>query len=267
MSKRKKYKLENKDPEIKEFLKSRNIPFVHPAYGIVCYPGGVKTEWNTGDNCLVVGYRNSKKDQDQLRKLVRENYGADTFHTGHLTMSRFCEYATVEDFIKLVDLMLNLPFEIEKKVGGRKKKVEFMKSDYFMNVANLIRFSVENKFPMPLDRGDLGFDDVDDIVRLGYSENAASVLSKGENKGLIREHIVPCIMIIDEAIQMVEDGKTSPEIAGMIKSNLAIVVITEEEAYTINSDLGYLTTMPDNWEFGDDIFARLHDGKITLINY
>ena len=95
------------------------------------------------------------------------------------------------------------------------------------------------------------FDDHDDIITIGKD---AAVLANPDAPQW-REHIVPCTMIKEEAIRMAQAGATIPQIAQMLKENLAIVIITAEEAKTLDSV--YQTTMPAGWTFGDSIFARL----------
>jgi hypothetical protein len=54
------------------------------------------------------------------------------------------------------------------------------------------------------------------------------------------------------------------EIAQMIKNNLAIVLITNEEAELLDNELDLQTSMPEDWNFGDDVFARLNVAQIKL---
>ena len=95
------------------------------------------------------------------------------------------------------------------------------------------------------------FDDHDDIITIGKDE---AVLANPDAPQW-REHIVPCTLIKEEAIRMAQAGATIPQIAQMLKENLAIVIITAEEAKAL--DAVYQTTMPAGWTFGDNIFARL----------
>lgn len=262
------YELSTKNNEIKEFLDENDIAYKEHGYGIVCRPSGVKTEWNTGDDCLVVGMdAKIKPDNVNLRRHIEEYFGEDTvFKPRTMTMSRFCKYAKVADFKLLIEIMSELPFEIQKSLPPFKLKVRLKERDYFMNTAKLIKFAVENSYPIPLNRGDLGLDVVDDIIRIGYSQAAAESIINEAQVSIVREHIVPCKMVIEEAVEMVRKKEPIPKIAGMIKSNLAIVQITEDEAKVINSEYGYLITMPEDWKFGDDIFARLNAAKILLYN-
>jgi hypothetical protein len=50
----------------------------------------------------------------------------------------------------------------------------------------------------------------------------------------------------------------------MIKTNLAIVLITNEEATKLDYELDMQTNMPEGWNFGDSVFARLNFAQIIL---
>lgn len=122
---------------------------------------------------------------------------------------------------------------------------------YFEKTAQLIEFAVKLQHWDVLDRGSLGFDAHDELITVG--ESKAALANPDAPKW--REHIVPCTMVKEEAIRMVEDGATVPQIAQMLKENLAIVVLTAQEAKRLDSV--YKTTMPKGWNFGDSVFARL----------
>lgn len=79
-----------------------------------------------------------------------------------------------------------------------------------------------------------------------------------------REHIVSCVVIVDEAIRMYETKLSINEVADMIKDNLKIVHITKEEQKFVDYTLKLQRTMPAEWKFGDSIFARLKAADIKL---
>jgi hypothetical protein len=87
---------------------------------------------------------------------------------------------------------------------------------------------------------------------------------KRTKENTYREHIVPCIMIFNQAVTMTMDNRPVTEIAQMIKNNLAIVLITNEEAQLLDNELDLQTSMPEGWTFGDNVFARLDFAKILL---
>jgi hypothetical protein len=71
-------------------------------------------------------------------------------------------------------------------------------------------------------------------------------------------------MIYNQAVTMTMEKCPVTEIAQMIKNNLAIVLITNEEAVKLDNELDMQTSMPEGWKFGDDIFARLKVASIEL---
>ena len=77
-------------------------------------------------------------------------------------------------------------------------------------------------------------------------------------KNSYREHIVPITMIIDEAARMLKDeNANNGQLIEMLKKNLKVVHITEKQAEYLDIKLGLRTTMPKDWKFGDDEFARI----------
>lgn len=93
-------------------------------------------------------------------------------------------------------------------------------------------------------------DSIDDKITRGHSKNWQPHLS-------YREHVVPCIMIHNQAFDMALVNYSAEDIAAMIERHLAIVLITPDEAYKLDCELGLRTEMPQGWQFGDDVYARL----------
>lgn len=87
-----------------------------------------------------------------------------------------------------------------------------------------------------------------------------SINYKEETK--YREHVVPCIKIVERAAILTAEGFTVEEVANFIRTHLVIILITREEAKYIDIDLGLRDRMPENWSWGDNIFARLDEGNI-----
>ena len=71
-------------------------------------------------------------------------------------------------------------------------------------------------------------------------------------------------MVFNQAVTMTMEKRSVTEVAQMIKNNLAIVLITNEEAELLDNELDMQTTMPEGWNFGDSVFARLELAKIQL---
>lgn len=78
-----------------------------------------------------------------------------------------------------------------------------------------------------------------------------------------REHIVPCEVLRKEAKRIFLNGGTKEDIAEMLHKNLYIVNIHEQDARRLDGELGLRDSMPEGWEFGDCIFARLDEAKIN----
>jgi hypothetical protein len=123
---------------------------------------------------------------------------------------------------------------------------------YFEVTAKTIEFAVKvGNWDYLKSREALGYDSHDSLITLGYSKAAEA----NPVAPRWREHVVPCVLITERAVQMVESGASYVEVAQMLKENLAVVVITQEEAKILDSK--YKVVMPAGWEFGDSVFARL----------
>ena len=102
----------------------------------------------------------------------------------------------------------------------------------------------------------------DKLITVGYSINGKQQEINGKNA--YREHIVPCTLIERKAIEMFKSGNTVEQVAEMIKSNLFILRISDEEAYKLDIELGLRTVMPEGWDFGQDVYSRITFAGIQL---
>lgn len=165
------------------------------------------------------------------------------------------------DFWVLVDLLENIDGIVAKSrgIGTKVFTREEDETDKFEKIAGRYFYAIENKDQELLDiaRSLLSGDSIDHIIGRGESVSRTKEDS-------YREHVVPCIMIHNETIRMVLAGATKVDVAQMIATNLAIVRITKAEADKLDHKLKLKTTMPDGWNFGDDVFARLNVAKIQL---
>lgn len=132
---------------------------------------------------------------------------------------------------------------------GERKNFKTSDEGYFEKTAIALKAIIDAEAFDFLTRNT--FDQHDQLITIGQSK----AVEANPNVPTWREHVVPCTMILQEAVQMVQNGCTVPELAQMLKENLAIVTITAEEAKKL--DAVYQTTMPAGWEFGDSVFARL----------
>jgi len=139
--------------------------------------------------------------------------------------------------------------------ASRSAKLKTSDEGYFEGTATVLKVAAELQQWSFFDRDKCGFDDHDELITVGKSKAFEAAKALDPDYSGWREHIIPCTLIRDEFIQMVEAGATVAELAQMLKTNLAIVMITPEEAALIDST--YKTTMPDGWNFGDSVFARL----------
>jgi hypothetical protein len=151
---------------------------------------------------------------------------------------------------------------IVRKVRGQAIKPiprEVSERNIFEKIAKRFKYflEAEDGFGLENTRSLLEGDSIDHLITIGESV-------KRTKENTYREHIVPCIMIYNEAMTMTMEKRSVTEIAQMIKNNLAIVLITNEEAELLDNELDMQTSMPENWKFGDNVFARLVTAQIQL---
>jgi len=80
-----------------------------------------------------------------------------------------------------------------------------------------------------------------------------------------REHVVPCALLRDRCMELLQAGLPVTSAAEWMRPYLAIVMITPEEANTLDVGMGLKTCMPRAWRFDTDcIFERLHAAGITF---
>jgi len=151
---------------------------------------------------------------------------------------------------------------IVKKVRGQALKPiprEVSERNIFEKIAKRFRYFIDNEdgFGLENARALLEGDSIDHLITIGESV-------KRTKENTYREHIVPCIMVFNQAVTMTMEKRSVTEVAQMIKNNLAIVLITNEEAELLDNELDMQTSMPEGWNFGDSVFARLDVAKILL---
>ena len=197
---------------------------------------------------MIIGYCATQEARDQIvealtdlgfnlsgsqpRGLVRVEYSTDD------DLAEFCEVLSAIDSL-----------EFQMASNGRAVKV-FEKSFSVKAIAKRYFFAIENEDQIMLDlaRRLLSADDYDNDISLN---------DKSETNDY-REHIVPCVMIHNRIIEMIMvDNASLIEVSNFIKNNLMIVYIPTAVANHIDYDLGLQTSMPQGWEWGDSVFARL----------
>lgn len=167
----------------------------------------------------------------------------------------------LENFWILVGIIESIETIVRKVRGQAIKPIprEISERNIFEKIAKRFRFLIDNEdgFGLENARSLLESDSIDHLITIGES-------IKRTKENSYREHIVPCILIYNQAITMTINKCPVTEVAQMIKNNLAIVLITNEEADKLDNQLDMQTSMPEGWQFGDDIFARLKVAGIEL---
>jgi hypothetical protein len=227
---------------------------------------GVKCEIKK--NHYTVGWLARPEDVAEMRKQILGQ--GFTEKTGKRSESR----KDAKDFI-------NIPFDgdilenfwvivgtieaiqtIVRKVRGQAIKPiprEVSERNIFEKIAKRFKYFIDSEdgFGLENTRALLEGDSIDHLITIGESV-------KRTKENTYREHIVPCILIYNQAVTMTMEKRSVTEVAQMIKNNLAIVLITNEEAELLDNELDMQTSMPENWTFGDDVFARLTTAQIQL---
>jgi len=169
----------------------------------------------------------------------------------------------LDGFITLVKYIEDIESLFQRKAGVR-GLIQSVPEQAFVAVAELISLAIKYGRPEWLGRGNGTFDSIDNLITVGYSVNGR--LQEIAGKNAYREHIVPCTLIERRAIEMFKENYTVDQVADMIKNNLFILKISDEEAYHLDIEIGLKTVMPNDWQFGGDPFARIHYAGIILEN-
>jgi len=167
----------------------------------------------------------------------------------------------LENFWVLVGIIESIETIVRKVRGQAIKPIprEVSERNIFEKIAKRFKYFIDSEdgFGLENTRSLLEGDSIDHLITIGESVNRTK-------ENTYREHIVPCIMIYNQAVTMTMEKASITEVAQMIKTNLAIVLITNEEANLLDNEMDMQTTMPEGWNFGDSIFARLTSAQIQL---
>ena len=200
--------------------------------------GQVKHEIKYFNNYKQIRTAYKHKDLDKIKTYMIEK----GFNIGNeLAIDKLC--ATAE--FKNINEWLELAVALEDVKGiSVKKKLNDDKA--FDTIVDFARIALRDGNTAYLDRG--FFDKLDHLV----------AVNKPLVKNSYREHIVPLTMVIDEIFRMIkDDNATNAQIVEMMKKNVKVYHITEKQAEYLDIKLGLRTTMPKDWKFGDDEFARI----------
>lgn len=102
-----------------------------------------------------------------------------------------------------------------------------------------------------------------------YADYRCSRITKGQSDSYsaeqgYREHVVPCTMLAELAALKLKAGESIEMVAKFLKEHLAIILINKKEADLLDNEFGFKTTMPDHWEIGDSVYARLECAEIPF---
>ena len=200
--------------------------------------GQVKHEIKYFNNYKQIRTAYKHKDLDVIKGFMIEK----GFKIGDtLAIDKLCataEFTNINDWLELAKTL--------EDVKGIRVKRKINDDKAFLTLAKMLRVAYEDDNIGMIDRGP--FDKIDHLI----AQNAPLV------KNSYREHIVPITMIIDEAARMLKDeNANNGQLIEMLKKNLKVVHITEKQAEYLDIKLGLRTTMPKDWKFGDDEFARI----------
>lgn len=202
---------------------------------------------------VIVGYNLSGKEQ--LR------FCADLSNRWEFKSKVLVNLNNLDEIPSLIDEAIQIFRANGYAFKGERKSIKTPDEGYFEKAAIRIIRDVQDEWGHGLTREALGFDGHDELIKVGHSKAWEAAKAADPTYKGWREHIVPCTMIIQEAIRMAQEGTTVVDLAQMLKTNLAIVMISNEEQKHL--DAVYQTTMPAGWQFGDSVTARLDVMNIT----
>jgi hypothetical protein len=217
----------------------------------------VKITWYT------VGYGRTQEELDILEKELRNaNWPVNCRRNSIINIDYVDGDDVMETFWKLVNFIETIS-EISARTRGTAVKAfssDIADTAIWSKIARAYKFAIDNQHQHMLDdhRHMLCADAVDHLIVIGSSKNRT-------NENSYREHVVPCIMIHNRAIEMTMEGCSTAEVAAMIASNMMVVQITKEESSMLDDTLGLRTSMPEDWSWGDNPLARLKFANIELV--
>jgi len=226
---------------------------------------GVKCEIKK--NHYTVGWKARNEDVEEMRKQIlalgfTEKIGKRSKRKDEQDFMNIpFDGDVLENFWIIVGTIESITTIVRKVRGQALKPIprEVSERNIFEKIAKRFRYFIDNEdgFGLENARSLLEGDSIDHLITIGESV-------KRSKENTYREHIVPCIMVFNQAVTMTMEKRSITEVAQMIKNNLAIVLITNEEAELLDNELDMQTSMPEGWNFGDSVFARLTLAQIQL---
>lgn len=234
---------------------------------------GVKVEVNTKSRSYIAGYGLNEEEMSALKAELLRQQELGVFELKFPDRKlAYAKYEGMEKFIEWVRIIEGIDAIVASTRGFAKKVFSKEQAEelIFEKIARTYQFALRLKHQNLLDtsRMLLEADRLDHLITVGQSVNAPE-----DNP--YREHVVPCVLIHNEVIRILLDAgvlenevseSVIQEIASLIESNLAIVLISREEQNRLDVELGLRTSMPKDWKFGDSIYARLDAAEIEWDN-
>jgi hypothetical protein len=191
---------------------------------------------------VIIGYNLNVKELHR--------FYADLGDSWEINQSKiFATISSLDEIKPLIVEAEQIMLAGDYSLKGNRKTLKTDDQGYFEKTATALKAIIDSEAYDFLTRHT--FDQHDKLFDRGRSQAMAANPLAPE----WREHLVPCTMILEETVKMVQAGCTVPQLAQMLAENLAIVIITADEAKRL--DAVYQTTMPAGWQFGDSVFARL----------
>jgi len=158
---------------------------------------------------------------------------------------------------------------LEDAIGGRLTPRLFKKEYSPAKILGRYLFAFKRQDQDMLDgaRDLLGADNYDKDIALNEKSKIRDY----------REHVVPCIHLHCEIINRIQEEikeaqkvdlpnlihpQAMRELENLIQDNLKIAYIATKDAEFLDHEMKLRTTMPEGWEWGDSVTARLDENNI-----
>jgi hypothetical protein len=230
-----------------------------------------------------------------LAKFIKTKFGDARLNKNEISIEPKTKNNDIDlltsEFIEFIEIIGSSKIACPKGISGArgvstKSRVKRSNSDirYYLGAASLIfvatRFGMGSLLPRGGgENGTATFDIRDSIIAIGATEGAMEIY-RDTGRWDYREHAVPCKVIVDAGIEMVQrnrpkngelmadgDKQLILDVASMIRNNLTLVYCTKQEADLI--DTKYESTMPPGFDpiTGGDVLARFQEFGIKVYNF
>lgn len=180
---------------------------------------------------------------------------------------------TLDNFFEVVECVGSIDALVAKSSGGGVRiatqivSLEEADKNHFLSTAAIYKVAVETNNQRLLNnfRTLLGADAVDHLITKGKSHEYDVLCDHddAEKEKSRREHVVPCVRIHNKVIEMAQNGHSIEEIAKFIEDHMIIVMISDRQRIHVDETLGYRDSMPENWNWGDNVYERLDKAGIS----